>query len=356
MSDPRGNSTGPDQDGPSRWPVVRLTLLIVGCVLVAAATAIALLTDDARWLKAAVLGAGWACAFALIAEARPRTDPAWTQERVQELRRSYELEVQREVAARREYELQLEVQLRRELDVEMAARVTELRGEIGTLRHELQSRSEPPVGMRRVHMHSETVHAEAVHAESVHTDSVHGDAVQGDAVHGESVHPALGAADTVVGMAPISIAPPLRENRSPDLLAQHGGASWDRGDAYRGGTPGEDPSVEGPAVEEPALDLPVADSGATGPGAAGPGAGFGGTGSGRTETDDPDQLPLFRRDEDREPPHPVERESPSGRHAVPVDTGSQPAAMTTGARRRRRYREDHEENEVLNRVLREGRS
>lgn len=319
MSDVTGNSqSGSGHDGPGRWPAVRLTLLVLGCVLVAGATAAALLTDDPRWLKGAVLAAAWACALALIAGTRPRAESEWTHERVQELRRTYELEVEREVAARREYELQLEVRMRRELDAQMAAKVAALRSEIGTLRQDLTERPpESAVSVRRVEVHAET---------TTRSDGVNSAVVD--------------SADTVVGMAPISIPSipaipaPRRESFSGDLLGQHGGASWERDVTRRVGTPGG--TVD-------ALSAPIIDS-----------------------PDDDEQLPLFDRSEPTNGYTPSidtplsspyrfepERESPSGRHSTPADPDIRPGQPPDGGRRRRRYREDHEENEVLNRVLRE---
>ncbi|HVX45964.1 MAG TPA: DUF6779 domain-containing protein [Mycobacteriales bacterium] len=310
MSDATGNSrSGSGRDGPGRWPAVRLTLLVVGCALVAGATAAALLTDDPRWLKGAVLAAGWACALALIAGARPRPESEWSHERVQELRRSYELEVEREVAARREYELQLEVRMRREMDAEMAAKVAALRTEIGTLRQDLTDASAGSMSVRRVEMRETTMTTDTVDA-----------------------------ADTVVGMAPISIPSPRREHFVGELLGQHGGASWEPDPPRRFGSPA---GTVGPAnaPEPPALEL-----------AADP------------LRDDPGE-PHFDRADDHSPSFDAppdyayrfepERESPSGRHSTPADPDIRPGQPPSTGRRRRRYREDHEENEVLNRVMRE---
>lgn len=323
MSDAIGNPVpGSGPDGPSRWAAVRLTLLVFGCLLVAGATAAALLTDDPRWLKAAVLAAGWACALALIAGARPRTESEWSHERVQELRRTYELEVEREVAARREYELQLEVRMRRELDAEMAAKVAALRSEIGTLRKDLTEAAPGTRSVRRVEMRETTMTTDAVES-----------------------------ADTVVGMAPISIPSPRREHFVGELLGQHGGASWEPEPPRRIGSP---PGTVGPAYppEPPALELAGGDSwpGARYDSASGP---------------DDEQLPLFDRNDNSDYSSPLdapldfsqrfepEPESPSGRHSTPADPDNRPGQPPSSGRRRRRYREDHEENEVLNRVMRE---
>lgn len=84
------------------------------------------LTDNERVLRLAVVATGWAFLLTVLVALRRPTDAG----RLPELRRAYEIELEREVAARREYELRLEVVLRRELE-------EALRKDVGALRHDL---------------------------------------------------------------------------------------------------------------------------------------------------------------------------------------------------------------------------
>src|ERR687898_2282768 len=123
--------------GVARGPVLVLAVLLAG-----AATVTVVLTDDAQTLRLAVVGALWA--FVLAALAAPRRQAGGESGggpgAELELRRTYEIELEREVAARREYELQLEVYLRRELERGLAEDVTALREELNRMRGEMIDR------------------------------------------------------------------------------------------------------------------------------------------------------------------------------------------------------------------------
>ncbi len=149
--------------GSSTRHAFRVTYLIIGFAFAIAATVALISTDDARWLRLAVVVAVWAFVFAMMAATRPRRDPELPTEREIELRRSYERELEREIAARREQQLGLELQLRRELEAGLFEGVRALRGELGELRGALAERwsNELPV-------------VEAAPAPSVPEDSARG--------------------------------------------------------------------------------------------------------------------------------------------------------------------------------------
>ncbi|HVD27908.1 MAG TPA: DUF6779 domain-containing protein, partial [Mycobacteriales bacterium] len=83
--------------------VLRPLLLLVALGLAAAATAVLIVSEDPQTLRLAVLGALWA--FVLAALAAPRRRPAEPESASDapgtelELRRKYEVELEREVAA-----------------------------------------------------------------------------------------------------------------------------------------------------------------------------------------------------------------------------------------------------------------
>src|SRR3954465_401381 len=114
-------------------PGSRTLIQAGGFLLAAAATLVVLLTDNPQLLKVAVVAVAWAFVLATFAAGRRGTDRLAAAVRERELRRNYELELEREVAARHEYELELENELRRETEDAMRFELEGLRGEIAPL-------------------------------------------------------------------------------------------------------------------------------------------------------------------------------------------------------------------------------
>jgi hypothetical protein len=137
---------------------LRVLVLVLGFGLAAAATVALVTTEDPQLLRLAVVGALWAFVLGALAVPRRRSMPAeetgpeagLDRRAEMELRRSYEVELEREVAARREYELQLEVYLRRELDQGLREHVDTLRQEVQQLRTELVERLDGELRMERI--------------------------------------------------------------------------------------------------------------------------------------------------------------------------------------------------------------
>ena len=116
-----------------------------------ASTAAVVLSDDPQMLRLAVVGALWAFVLAAFAAPRRRErEPTARPGSAIELRRTYEIELEKEVAARREYELQLEVYLRRELERGLAEDVAALRDEVGRMRGEMIDRLDGELRMERI--------------------------------------------------------------------------------------------------------------------------------------------------------------------------------------------------------------
>jgi hypothetical protein len=130
---------------------LRTAALILAVLVALAATVTVVVSDDPETLRIAVVGALWAFVLAAFAAPRRRFDdqPATPGSEV-ELRRTYEIELEREVAARREYELQLEVYLRRELERGLTEDVAALRDEIGRMRGEMMDRLDGELRMERI--------------------------------------------------------------------------------------------------------------------------------------------------------------------------------------------------------------
>ena len=123
-----------DDVAPRRSASTNRTLLLAGgFALAAAATLAVFLTDNAVYLRVAVVAVAWAFVIAAFAAGRRDTDRVAAAARELELRRAYELELEREVAARHEYELELENELRRETEDSMRYELDALRGDIAAL-------------------------------------------------------------------------------------------------------------------------------------------------------------------------------------------------------------------------------
>src|SRR4051812_38789461 len=104
-----------------------------GFALAAAATLAVLLTDNPQYLRLAVVAVAWAFVIATFAAGRRSTDRVAAAAREAELRRAYERELEREVAARHEYELELENELHRETGESVRYELDALRNDIAAL-------------------------------------------------------------------------------------------------------------------------------------------------------------------------------------------------------------------------------
>ena len=131
---------------------LRTFALVAAVAIALASTAVVVLSDDEQTLRLAVVGALWAFVLAVFAAPRRREAEvtAGDPDAALELRRAYEIELEKEVAARREYELQLEVYLRRELEQGLAEDVAALRDEVGRLHGEMIDRLDGELQMERI--------------------------------------------------------------------------------------------------------------------------------------------------------------------------------------------------------------
>ncbi|RCW40173.1 hypothetical protein DFQ14_11252 [Halopolyspora algeriensis] len=149
MPDPNGSEPAP-QGG-------RATVLWGGVLVPAvAATAVLVLGDSARLLRLGLVAALWATLIAALAVVRLRNRAAEHDERLSERQRLYELELEREVAARREFELEVENETRRRVAEEADGEMESLRAELRHLRETLESLVGGDVLYERVALHTES--------------------------------------------------------------------------------------------------------------------------------------------------------------------------------------------------------
>ncbi len=117
-------------------------LLTTLLVLAIGASSALVFTNRVELLKLAVILALWAAVVAAFVSVIYRRQSDVDQARVRDLKLVYDLQLDREISARREYELTVESQLRRELASELRAQaadeVAALRSELAALRTNLE--------------------------------------------------------------------------------------------------------------------------------------------------------------------------------------------------------------------------
>jgi hypothetical protein len=117
-------------------------LLTVLLVLAIAASSALVFTNRVELLKLAVILALWAAVVAAFVSVIYRRQSDADQAKVRDLKMVYDLQLDREISARREYELTVETHLRRELSSELRAQASDevaaLRAELAALRSNLE--------------------------------------------------------------------------------------------------------------------------------------------------------------------------------------------------------------------------
>lgn len=133
---PRGSRT---RRGGRRPAWVLMTVLLV---LAIGASSALVFTNRVELLKLAVILALWAAVVAAFVSVIYRRQSESDQAKARDLKYVYDLQLDREISARREYELSVEAQLRRELAAELRAQsadeVAALRAELAALRTNLE--------------------------------------------------------------------------------------------------------------------------------------------------------------------------------------------------------------------------
>jgi hypothetical protein len=122
-----------ERPSPSRAGTLRTAGLVAGLLLAVGATVAVFVTDDALYLRVALLAACWAFLVAAFLAGGRRADQVAAAGREAELRHAYEMELEREVVARHEYQRDLAHELRRETEEGMRQELADLRGEIAAL-------------------------------------------------------------------------------------------------------------------------------------------------------------------------------------------------------------------------------
>lgn len=115
---------------------IALGLLLILAVV---ATVVMVFSDNPVWMRVGTLAALWAAFIGAFLVARYRRQAASEAARVRDLHTVYELQLEREISARREHELVVEKDLRDTVRSETSDSILALRQEIAALREQLSA-------------------------------------------------------------------------------------------------------------------------------------------------------------------------------------------------------------------------
>ncbi|MFF0451887.1 DUF6779 domain-containing protein [Nocardia africana] len=133
-------------------------------------------SNNVQLVRVGLVAALWAAAVAALAATRYRRDAAIDQAKARDLQKVYELQLEREITARREYELGVESRVRREVGAD-AAELAALRSELAVLRESLQRLFDGGLLVDRPALRAEAVrvqeltHATVANGSSQETDT-----------------------------------------------------------------------------------------------------------------------------------------------------------------------------------------
>jgi hypothetical protein len=147
--------TGPDERPWWRGSGQILMMASAG-LAVAAAGVLTFGAEDSRLLRLGIVAALWAALLVAFGATRMRRDGDSGDDRTEELRTVYRLELEREIAARREHELTVERELRADMERREREDILALRGELQTLRDTLQHLLGGDVLVERVALRAES--------------------------------------------------------------------------------------------------------------------------------------------------------------------------------------------------------
>ncbi len=148
----RSSSTDEPSDGRGSGRVLLLAVLALALV----AAAVLVFSENARWLRLGIVAALWAALVGAFLAAKYRRQVAAREDEVADLQSVYELELEREINARREYELEVEAATRRAMDEESREDLDALRAELHALRESLEALLGGEVLVERVALRAES--------------------------------------------------------------------------------------------------------------------------------------------------------------------------------------------------------
>jgi len=172
--------TQPGRSGSPRGGARNPAQLVFGVlVLLAVASSVVMVfSDSAQLLRLAVVALLWVAVVCSIAVTKYRKDAATSASRAHELQKVYQLELAREVDARREHELVVERDLQEQVHAQLRAESTDdlagLREEVKALRESLSELFNGDFLVERVALRAESTRVRAFADGSPVTRNGHG--------------------------------------------------------------------------------------------------------------------------------------------------------------------------------------
>lgn len=151
----RSSTSRPRRDQAGRYFIGALVLL--GLV----ASVFLIFSNSVQLIRVGMVAALWAAAVAAMAATKYRKDAAVDQAKVRDLQKVYELQLDREISARREYEMGVEARVREEVGAD-AAEMAALRAELSVLRQSLQRLFDGDLPVDRPALRAEAVRVRAL--------------------------------------------------------------------------------------------------------------------------------------------------------------------------------------------------
>lgn len=126
-------------------------LILLGLV----ASVFLVFSNSLQYIRIGLMAALWAAMIGALAATKYRKDATVDKAKVRDLRTVYELQLEREVTARREYELGVEARVREEVGAD-AAEMAALRAELTVLRESLQRLFDGDLPVDRPALHADS--------------------------------------------------------------------------------------------------------------------------------------------------------------------------------------------------------
>lgn len=130
-------TSGRDRNERRQWRSAGSVIVAALLALAMAASLFLVFSESVQLLRVGVVVALWAATVGAIAMTKYRRESALEKAKVEDLKTVYELQLEREISARREYELTVEQKVRSQLEVE-ADEMAQLRADLAALRRNLE--------------------------------------------------------------------------------------------------------------------------------------------------------------------------------------------------------------------------